>query len=274
MLLRVSGYSVPRGKSAKKRAEEAAVAQAHLAFEDEQDEMLNSNALASVENQSFLKGSVKIALDTPLPFDRYIFIDKKAAHIRDLERLKLQYYNLPAIIDVYRGDANEELVQLCQRTDWKSWRGVVFLDPYGMTVDWSTMQVLGEKAEVDLWVLFPLAQAFNRLLTKDAEPPPLWSDKLDRFLGVSTWRESFYATQSQIASASGQGALFEIETPTIKHTNFDAMGDFFVQRLQSVFDFAPKPLPLFNSQGVPLYLLCFASQNATALRIARDLLKP
>ena len=230
-------------------------------------------ALSASETQSFLEGSAKIALDLEPAFDHYLFIDTKISHVRDLEQLRLQYRNAPFQIDIRRGDANIELQRMCRDTDWRQQRAVVFLDSYGMAVDWATIEALGTYAKVDLWLLFPLAQAVNRVLTRRESPPAKWSEKLDRFFGTHDWQDAFYATPQEIAANKGQGNLFVEETTPIKSANFDSIGDFFVQRLKAVFPQVATPKPLLNSQGVPLYLLCFASHNETALKIAGHLLK-
>ena len=56
------------------------------------------------------------------------------------------------------------------------------------------------------------------------------------------------------------------------------IGKYFNQRLTSAFaDVAPNPYTLRNSQGSPLFLLCFAAANPraakTAIKIAQDILK-
>ena len=67
------------------------------------------------------------------------------------------------------------------------------------------------------------------------------------------------------------------ETGYAKRTNFRAIGRFFVSRLEQVFaGVSRNPLPLRNSKGVPLYLLCFAAANpkgaGPALKIANYVL--
>jgi hypothetical protein len=98
---------------------------------------------------------------------------------------------------------------------------------------------------------------------------------LTRFFGTDSWKEAFYE------EASNQLSMFNLlgeETGYTKRTNFEAIGRYFVDRLQQVFVGVSKnPLPLPNSKGVPLFLLCFAAANPTgakpALRIANHLLQ-
>jgi hypothetical protein len=72
--------------------------------------------------------------------------------------------------------------------------------------------------------------------------------------------------------------VFSEDTGYAKRTNIDAIGRFFVSRLERVFvGVSQHPLPLRNSKGVPLYLLCFAAANPRgakpALKIANYLLR-
>jgi three-Cys-motif partner protein len=233
--------------------------------------------LTEPETRAFLDGSARIALETQPSFDLCVFIDKNIAHIRDLELLSLQYRNADFEVDIRQGDANSELIKVCRGTNWKTWRAVVFLDPYGMQVDWHTIEVLGKEAKVDLWFLFPLSP-LQRMLTTGGLPPAAWSARIDRALGTEDWQTEFYKSRRQL----GYGNLFELEgtpdpefdEPTIKVATAASIGSFVVERLKSVFEYVVEnPLPLLNSQNSPLYLLCFASQNDKALKIAGDLMK-
>jgi three-Cys-motif partner protein len=243
----------------------------------------SDEALGAPDAARFREGSAIIALDQEPPFDRYVFIDTKIAHVRDLQKLQLKYFNAPRNVDIKHGDANTELVALCRSIDWVKWRGVVFLDPYGMSVDWSTIEALS-KARIDLWLLFPIGQAVNRVLTRQDLPPPAWESKLNRFFGTTDWQDAFYRSQDELDRSSGQMSLWNLEggdappantEAKIKVANFASIERFFVQRLRDLFQAVPDPLTLHNSQNVPLYLLCFASHNAgPALNIAKHVLKP
>jgi three-Cys-motif partner protein len=119
----------------------------------------------------FLKGSATRALHHP--FARYIFIEKSETRVAELEKLKA-LSTAGSRIAIRKGDANSKLESFVAATDWKKTRAVVFLDPYGMQVNWNTIAMLGETKAVDLWFLFPLGQAVMRLLQKRCEPPREW----------------------------------------------------------------------------------------------------
>ena len=60
----------------------------------------------------------------------------------ELQALKTEFPKLSACMDFCRGDANEIIPMLCRETDWQSNRAVLFLDPFGMSVDWRTMEAV------------------------------------------------------------------------------------------------------------------------------------
>src|SRR5206468_3120179 len=92
---------------------------------------------------------------------------------------------------------NEVLKQWCQHTNWQEHRAVVFLDPYGMQVEWATIEAIAKTSAIDLWILFPLGMAVNRLLTRKEPPPKNWADALTRFFGNDEWRQEFYTKKKE-----------------------------------------------------------------------------
>lgn len=87
-----------------------------------------------------------------------------------------------------RGDANDRIQELCDK-DWPKHRAVLFLDPYGMQVEWKTIEAVARTRPIDMWLLFPLGIGVNRLLTKSGEIPPSWRSRLDLLLGTTDWYE-------------------------------------------------------------------------------------
>jgi three-Cys-motif partner protein len=222
------------------------------------------------DQAGLLAGSAQRAIHHS--FDKYIFIEKSADRVSKLQELK-KTSGVGDKIDIRRGDANAELLKLIKQTDWKTHRAVVFLDPYGMQVDWTTIEAIAATEAIDLWLLFPIGQAVMRLLLKGAKPPPKWSACLDRVLGTSDWKKKFYSSFIQPDLWGGETVT------TYRHADWRVVTKFFVERLQSVFNQAhPKPAVLRNSNNTPLYLLCFAAANPKgakiALKIANHLLKP
>jgi three-Cys-motif partner protein len=223
------------------------------------------------DNQEFLKGSARIALEVEPPFKEYIFIERDPEYALELISLRSEFASQRGKITITSEDTNSYLQNWVKVTNWHITRAVVFLDPYGMEVEWNVIQSLGNTKAVDLWVLFPLGVAVNRLLTKTGPPTGAWANALTRMFGTDDWLDEFYPLQ-QIST------LFGEEEIQHKEASFEKIGQFFLSRLKTAFTkVAPKPLALMNSKNNPLYLLCFASANPkgakTAIKIAEYILR-
>lgn len=226
--------------------------------------------LAEAEPQDLLDGSARRALLAEPRFERYVFIERKAEHCARLEKLKAEFPNIASRVEVHQGDANDQLQAMCSG-DWRSRRAVLFLDPYGMQVEWATIEAIARTQAIDLWVLFPLGIGVNRLLTKSGQIPESWCRRLDLLLGTKDWYEEFYRVETT-------PALFGGDQERVVKASAGAIGKYFNRRLEAIFaGVAAQPAVLRNSRNNPLYLLCFAVGNARgrdiALRIANHLLK-
>lgn len=220
--------------------------------------------------ESLRKGSTHIALETTPPFSEYIFIEHNEEHAKSLLTLQQHFLNIAARIKIVAEDANLYLLRWCNENDWGKTRAVVFLDPYGMQVEWSTIDAMAKTRAIDLWILFPLGVGVNRLLMKQRPPEGPWAGRLTRIFGTDAWKDAFY-------HESTQSDLFSSTPDVIKDADFQTIAEFWVNRLQTVFaGVAQKPLPLRNSRNVPIYLLSFAAANPTgsktAVKIAQDIL--
>jgi three-Cys-motif partner protein len=237
----------------------------------EDDANLLFPELAEQESQTFIDGSARIALEVQPRFTKYIFIERAPDRFAELEQLKTEYPLLQNDIILVNFDANDYVKELCLKRDWRGRRAVLFLDPFGMQVTWDTIQAVAQTRAIDLWILFPLGVAVNRLIKKDGNISETWRRKLDVMFGATDWYEDFY--RPKVVKG-----LFGEESSMEKVSDFDSIGQYFVRRLKSSFPgVAENPRPLFNSRNNPLYLLCFASANpkgsATAIKIAQDILR-
>jgi three-Cys-motif partner protein len=148
---------------------------------------------------------------------------------------------------------------------------VLFLDPYGMQVEWQTLEAIAKTQAIDLWVLFPFGIGVNRLLTTSGDIPEAWRHRLTSLLGTDAWDRELYQVKRS------ENLFGEPEEHRVK-AKLDAIGRYFVERLKTIFPgVAEHPGVLRNSSNSPLYLLCFAASNRRgapiALRIAEHLLR-
>lgn len=224
-------------------------------------------------------GSAKRALAVDPPFHRFIFIEKNRKRFAALSSLSEEYPDRD--IEILSGDANTVLPELFQRHPWKSrsgWgskgnRAVVFLDPYGMTLEWSTLKALAETKAVDLWYLFPIAATIQQLARNFSALDDHKARALDRTFGNPKWREQFYRTSDQISLVeAANGDL-------VRFADRAAIEAFFEEQLREEFSYVSPPLPLLTPHGAQLFSLyfCVANPSAKAItaaqRCVRALLK-
>ena len=216
-----------------------------------------------------MDGSASLALKVDPRFDKYIFIERLGTRCAALEELKSEFPDKSEDITVEQGDANQKIRELCGK-NWSDHRAVLFLDPYGMQVEWATIETIAATKAIDLWVLFPLGIGVNRLLTRSGEIPPSWRLRLDKLLGTEDWYDEFY-------KKSSAPTLFGNEEERVEKASVESIGRYFNDRLKKIFAGVAEPGVLKNRVNSPLYLLCFAVGNepavGPALGIANSLLK-
>lgn len=203
-------------------------------------------------------------------FDSYVFIEHSATRCAELEKLKQEFPDLANDIRIEKSDANQWIQTVCSK-NWRDRRAVLFLDPYGMQVEWETIEAIALTKAIDLWLLFPLGIGVNRLLTRSGAIPEQWQYRLDVRLGTQAWRKELYSERTI-------PTLFGEQEKRLAKAAVEKIGCYFNDRLKTVFaGVADEPGVLRNSTNSPLYLLCFAAGNAKgapiALKIANHLLK-
>lgn len=202
-------------------------------------------------------GSATRALQLKTPFAEYHFIDKSATSIEALKENAVRLHpGLERRIHAHAEDVNEALPRILAMLNNSTDRAVVFVDPFGMQLDWSTVMAVAEKPIVDFWYLVPIGIAVNRLATKKADRMTLaWGKRLDAFLGTSEWRTAWYAP-------SLQTDLFTTAPAMERQVNVDKIEEFFHNRLAQAFHrVAPNRLRLGTTKAKPLYTLMFACSN-------------
>jgi len=223
-----------------------------------------------------IDGSARRALRADPAFHKFAFIELKAKKLASLKSLQIEYPGKD--IEIIQDDANTALKALCGKYEWRSTRAVLFLDPYGMHVDWSTLQAIAHTGAIDVWYLFPYAGLY-RQAAKNADA--MDSDKeeaITRLLGTEEWRKEFYAPQRQ-------ADLFGNESGDSREADRHDILKYVSKRLRVLFPAVTEPKVLYqagdstNPSGAPLFALYFAASNPKpnahqlALKIAKSVLK-
>lgn len=227
--------------------------------------------LMEAEPRQFLDGSPRIALKIEPPFHRYLFIELDPARAQELQQLRQEFPHLAGAIEIAQTDCNAVIQDVCARWDRHRWRGVLFLDPFGMQIEWSTVEAVASTGCIDVWILFPLAA--NRLLTRHPQDIPLaWRNRLNTTFGSPDWEARFYRGRTVTDMFSGDELVIE------KALTMKSLGDYYGERLQKIFPVvATNPALLRNTRNAPLFQLFFAAANSgkggqIALRIAQHIL--
>jgi three-Cys-motif partner protein len=205
-------------------------------------------------------GSAKRALEVDPPFDELVFIEQSEKNVAKLRALCAPF----KAAKVVSGDANNEVRRLCANTDWKKTRGVVFLDPFGATVDWQTLEAIARTKALDVWYLFPLFGLYRNAPHNRAALDESKQRTLTRMLGTDDWERSFYrAKKSDHADLFGDPSQESVR----RIVTVDEMETILKRRLEEIFETVLKPKRLPET-GAPMFSLFFAVSNQRAVRVA------
>jgi three-Cys-motif partner protein len=208
-----------------------------------------------------------LELSEPRPFDIYHFVELVEEHVEDLET-NLKKHPFRENIFIVRRDCNEKMVDLAKYLkNNPNFRALVYIDPYGMSVNWSSVASL-KNLGIDLWILVPTGIGVNRMLTRDGIIFEPWMQKLENFLGYTREEimEHFY-------KFSTQQTLFGEDTIIQKEKNAVLLAsELYTRKLNEVFSHVSKSFVLRNIQNAIMYHFIMASNNRNAVKIANDVI--
>ena len=166
---------------------------------------------------------------TQSPLSPLSLIDNPSNRLRSLRHaLKSRGQISFGGMEFHPGDVNGELPKIIKGLNVRRNRAVVFADPFGMQVDWETIEVVGGCPIIDFWYLVPTGLALNRMATKSGKMPKSWSDRLDRFLGEQDWRTRWYRRKEE-------EGLFGLMESVEKVADVGLIEDDFQARLGQAF---------------------------------------
>lgn len=239
------------------------------------DGFAGSGEISKEEKQEVekIKGAAVRILEItdPKDFDIYYFVEKNDHNKRELERKILEDFSgRKQKCHIVNEDCNKKLVDLAKfLTDNKNYRVLAFIDPFGMSLNWSSVQSL-KGLNIDLWILVPTGIGVNRILVNDGNISDSWLKTLEKFLGLpkEQVKEHFYKKQEV-------NTLFGLETNVEKEKDaVNKAGELYKQRLSSVFRFVSESFVMKNSTNSIMYHFMMATNNPSALKIANDVIKP
>jgi three-Cys-motif partner protein len=213
-----------------------------------------------------LAGSARRALQVSPPFDHFVFIENDEGRYAALQEIEAER---PSVnMRIIKGEANEELRGLVASPPWRGRdesksRGVVFLDPYALHVDWSTLHALASTEILDVWYLFPIRDTIRQLARNFKGIGPKEAS-LDRVLGPE-WRELYSIKPEKDIPADMFGwiaAHDEPEEPELQRVVSQGQFEQWLKkRLETEFAFVSEPLPLLASPNRQLFSLFLGVSN-------------
>lgn len=217
-----------------------------------------------------IDGSAKIALDCSPAFHKYHFIERKKAHADELAAL-IEHHPNGSRATLGRRDAAELLPDLLATygRHWKTTRGVLFLDPYGLQCTWEMVEQVAATGALDVFFLVSLSGLYRQAAVAEHAVDSGKAARLSAFLGTDDWRAALYTQEQQ--------GLFGDSTVT-RVPGYDAILDFTTKRLRDVFPYVGEPRLLGQANGAPMFALYFAVANssnaaiALARRVSREIL--
>jgi three-Cys-motif partner protein len=227
--------------------------------------------LLTEQDEKLYKGAAERVLTLPnnLSFDYHYFIDTK---VESLSKLKAKLLNLQKTKDnpfQYRPrDCNQQLLELSKAMKEKKNRfaSLVLLDPFGMQIDWGSIESLKD-TRTDIWILIPTGVIVNRLLDKTCKLKH--SQKLQSFFGLEEHEiiDFFYQKETHPTLFGETEIITKVNSPIKK------IAALYALRLKTIWKFVTEePLRLDNSRGVPIFHFVFASNNESALKIAKQII--
>ena len=211
----------------------------------------------------YISGSPRVALDLDPPFTDYVFVEINPKRIDYLMDLKESYKGSGRRIHIRNENCTEYLREMLNKIAGKPWRGVIFLDPFGMQVPWDTIVEIGKTEAIEVFINFPVGMAIQRLLKKSGQFTKKERTKLNEYFGTAEWFNLLYDEDQDLFG----------DTVTKIQNSGDVLVKWYRNRLEQVFPHVSSAREIQATNGRPLYYLIFAGPNKNGMKIANDVLK-
>ena len=219
------------------------------------------------EEEKTYKGAAERVLSLQeLGFDFYYFIDKKDTSLNKLKAKLDEKFKDKTI--VYRsGDANHQISELAKALRTKDYAALVFLDPFGMQIDWNSIAELKDTRS-DVWILVPTGVIVNRLLDRAGKLK--FSNKLQSFFGlpIEEIKAHFYEEKKVQTLFGEEEIITKVSQPIEK------IARLYAERMKTIWKHVTdEPLVLKNRNGSPIFHFVFASNKQNAKKIAKQIIQ-
>ncbi len=212
------------------------------------------------ELQQYIDGSPRVALNTTPSFSGYHFIDINEKRLTEnIHPLQDQFPE--KTINFHLGDCNEVLIKNIIPKFPKSSqkRAFIFLDPYGLELNWETVEAIGNAGVFDVFVNFSVMGVYRQL--SDEVPNEEQRTKINKVMGTDKWISIAYREDQQLSLLEDMPQRIE----RIGKNLSEKLTDLYRKRLEDCFGYASKAILMRNSKGGPIYALILASHAKLAI---------
>ncbi len=226
------------------------------------------------KNYELVEGVAKkiLSIEKPRTFDMYYFVELDIEKAKKIKKMVTEFFPNKKKIHISVADCNDKLLGLAKflkSNDGYKYKVLAFIDPYGMELNWNSLESLKSLA-IDLWLLIPTGIGANRLLKRNGNISDAWIERLEKFLGISKEKimNFFYRTYRE-------NTLFgEVNVIQKKRDTIEKIHQLYTNRLKEIFKFVSEPFVMRNSKNSIMFHFLMATNNKTALKIANDIIKP
>jgi three-Cys-motif partner protein len=230
------------------------------------------------EHVEFTGQSPNTAVRIDRPFGSYTFIEQSLRRNHLLEEISKEFKGLK--IRVVRESCSTYLRRLSLRTEWKSQRALLFLDPLRMLTNWETVALMAQTKAIEIMLNFPVGVALQKRIPHDSSS--LSSTRracLDRFFGSTEWFDLVYSAIAtgepmRATERSSSSSAPAVLTSAIRTTDPGRrLVSWYRQRLMTIFGAVSKPFLVRNNSHGQLYYLMFAAHKASSVELAQPFLE-
>lgn len=229
-------------------------------------DLMQQLKITEEEEKTYIGAAERVLGLQELGFDFYYFIDKNDTSLKKLKEKLDESFKDKTI--VYRsGDANHQITELAKVLRTKEYAALVFLDPFGMQIDWNSIAEFKDTRS-DVWILVPTGVIVNRLLDRAGKLE--FSDKLQSFFGlpIEAIKSHFYEEKKVQTLFGEEEIITKVSKPIEK------IARLYAERMKTIWKHVTdKPLVLKNRNGTPIFHFVFASNNQNAKKIANQIIQ-
>ena len=157
------------------------------------------------------------------------------------------------------------------RCSKRKYRGVIFLDPYGLEVRSETLKLIVATECFDVWYLFPTSGVYRQAPRDHIALDRTKRNALNNLFGTRSWESAFYDKSCE-GTNKQLGFLDDMEeeqnlkrTATVKQIE-----DWGKKWLEGIFSYVSAPLVL-PRKGTQFYSLffCVSNKSKKAINLAK-----